>query len=171
MEIPKNAGGKTVPPYTPESVWNLRNRERRFLLAAVFSACLALALCTALCFGVRTRNADFRRTLTVCLSALGSWAAAELILQGALPARREAAHEEGVMREAESAAAGRISRLDKDFQIPKSIAFTPVTLEGPDGGISLKLNARFRKRFPQPGRTVRARVRRGYITAWEEEAE
>ena len=171
MKNEKALKRKAAPPYTPESVRALESLERRFLTAAVLTASLGLAVCAALCFGVRTRNADFRRTLVICLSALSAWTAVELTVQGTLPARREAAHENGVMREEETAAAGKVVRLEKDFRIPKSIAFTAVTLEGPEGEIPLKLNARFRKGFPPPGRTVRVRVRRGYIMAWEEEAE
>ena len=155
--------------YSPESVKAHRGRARRAGRAALLTALGALAVCIALCFGITTRNAGLRQGLVIALSALAGWAAVLLTENGMITARREAAHEEGVLREEETVCAGPVKAVGKPFQIPKSIAFVPVTVETEDGETELKLNARFRKTFPGAGRKVRLRVRRGYITAWEAE--
>ena len=155
--------------YTPETLAALRSRERRCLRGALLLAGLTLAVCIALCFGIRTRNAPLRQGLVIACSALGSWMTVLLVDRGLLPARREAAHEEGVARAAAETHTGRVARLEPWFTIPKSVTFVPVVLEEAEGEVSLKLNARFLAGFPEAGRRVRLQVRRGYITGWEVE--
>ena len=157
--------------YTPESISFLRNRGRRFLLFAVLLVVFTLSVCIVLCCGITTGNAGLRRILVICLSALGSWSAVALIGEGMLPLLREAAHEEGVLREAEEICSGRIVSLAADHPIPKSISFIPVSFEAKEGCRELKLNARFRKDFPAPGQILRVHIRRGYIVAWEADSQ
>ena len=154
--------------YTPESVRRLRDRARRAVAAAAGAGAAALCGCIALCAGVRTANAGTRLTLTIALSALGLFTAVTLLEDVRKPALREAAHEEGVLREAAVTAEGRIAAVGDPHPIPKSITFLPVTLETADGAVSLKLNARLAGDFPAEGRRVRAETRRGYLTAWED---
>ena len=94
-------------------------------------------------------------------------AAVLLLGESALPAGREADHEEGVLKEEAEVRTGRIGQIAPAFRIPKSIAFHTVTLETEEGPVSLKLNARHRNIFPEPGTRIRAETRRDYVTAWE----
>ena len=153
--------------YSPEGVQRLRERSRTARALALLTAGLTLAACIALCFVLRTENAGRRQVLVIALSTLGSFTALCLAAEGALPARREADHEAGVLQEAPEERTGTVDRIAPAFRIPKSIAFHAVTLDTAEGQISLKLNARYRKGFPEAGQRIRAEVRRDYVTAWE----
>ena len=153
--------------YTPEEVRRLRKNARRARGLAALLGAAALAGCVALCFGLRTENLLRRQTAAIILSTLGSFAAVLLLGEGALPARREADHEEGVLKEEAEVRTGRIGQIAPVFRIPKSIAFHTVTLETEEGPVSLKLNARHRKIFPEAGTRIRTETRRDYVTAWE----
>ena len=158
---------QSCPHYTAESISSLRNKGRRFLLSAILLSVITLSICITLCLDITTGNAGSRRNLIICLSTLGSLSAVALIEEGRLPALREAAHEEGVLRESEEVCSGRILHLGTEHPIPKSISFIPVSLETEEGPRELKLNALFRKSFPAPGQMLRIHIRRGYIVAWE----
>ena len=153
--------------YTPEEVRRLRKNARRARGLAALLGAAALAGCVALCFGLRTENMLRRQTAAIFLSTLGSFAAVLLLGEGALPAGREADHEEGVLKEEAEVRTGRIGQIAPAFRIPKSIAFHTVTLETEEGPVSLKLNARHRKIFPEAGTRIRTETRRDYVTAWE----
>lgn len=153
--------------YTIEEIRRLRKNARRARGLAALLGAAALAGCVALCFGLRTENMLRRQTAAIILSTLGSFAAVLLLGEGALPARREADHEEGVLKEDAAERTGRIGQIAPAFRIPKSIAFHTVALETEEGPVSLKLNARHRKIFPEPGTRIRVETRRDYVTAWE----
>ena len=153
--------------YTPEGVRRLRARAEKARRGAVILAAACLAGCAALCFGVRTRNAAARQTLAIALSTAGSWGAVCLWAGIRTPALREAAHEEGVLKETAETRVGEILRVGEPVAIPKSIAFRTVALREGGEEVSLKLNDRAARDFPAAGRRIRAEVRRGYITAWE----
>ena len=156
--------------YMPEDRQALRAKGRRFRLAAIIVGILTLIVCVRLCFGITTRDAALRLALVIACSTLGSFVAVCLLEWGMLPARREASHAEGILQEAEEPVSGRIQALAPAFSIPKSITFHTVSLETEHGPRQLKLNARFRRDFPAPGKYVRLAVRRGYIAAWEVDA-
>ena len=160
--------------YSEEGTAALRSRARRAGRAALATAAVCLAGSVAMCFGVRTRNADLRQLLAIFVSALGGWATIGLWEGVRLPAAREAEHEAGVMRAPEEKRRGEILSFGARVAIPKSIAFLPVTFRTEDKTegetLNLKLNTRFEKDFPAPGTHVRLETRRGYITGWEEEA-
>ena len=153
--------------YTQEGVQQLHSRAEKALRAAVILGAVCLAGCIALCFGIRTRNAETRQLLVIALSTAGSWGAVCLWAGIRIPALREASHEEGVLKEAAEAHTGEILQVGEAYAIPKSIAFRTVTLREGEEEVPLKLNDRAARGFPAPGRLIRTETRRGYITAWE----
>ena len=155
--------------YSPENIHLLRNRARKATIAAAVVLALVLIGCMALCFGIRTRNADTRRLIAIVLSALGGWIIIGLMEGVRVPCLREASHEEGVLSHVPESHQGVILSLEKAVAIPQSIVFLPVSLLEGDQKISLKLNTRHQKVFPSPGQFVTVETRRGYITAWEGE--
>ena len=157
--------------YTPLEAEALRGKAKKAGWAALCLTAAALAGCVLLCMGIRTRNAPLRQAAVIALSTLAGWAAIALVEGIRIPALREAAHEEGVLREAAEGHEGVILTLGDRMVIPKSIAFVPVTLGEVGGETALKLNARFKKAFPAAGTRVRVETRRGYITGWEAEGE
>ena len=157
--------------YTPRDAEALRGKAGKAGRAAIILGALALVGCVALCLGIRTRNAPSRQAAAIALSALAGWAVLWMLEGVRTPALREAAHEEGVLREKAERHEGVIRPLGDRMVIPRSIAFVPVTLEEAEGEAALKLNARFRKVFPAAGTRVRVETRRGYITGWETEEE
>ncbi len=153
--------------YTAEEILRLRKKSGKARMLAVLTGAAALTCCIALCFGLRTENMDRRRLTVIALSSLGSFAALCLFAEAAVPAKREADHTEGVLREEAKEITGTVRQTAPAFRIPKSIAFHRVTLDTEEGPVTVKLNARFRKGFPETGTPIRAETRRDYITAWE----
>ena len=153
--------------YTPEGVQHLEKRAGKARRAALLAAAAGVLLSAAMCFGVRTENAGIRQALATAMTAAGLWAAVFLTEERALPLKREAEHEAGVLREAPEYLRGTVSAPGAPLRIPKSITFRPVTLRSEGREISLKLNAELAGAFPPEGTALRAAVRRGYITGWE----
>lgn len=153
--------------YTPERIETLRKKAGKAAWTAAVLAGTALLACIALCIGIRTANADLRRILVILISACGSAAAVFLLERIRLPALREAAHEEGVLKETPEVYQGIIMDRGTAFSIPKSITFLPVKIQEEGKEIALKLNAEWADRFPLVGSALQAEARRGYIVAWE----
>ncbi len=181
--------------YTPEKIEARKKRtvKARYLTAVV--GLLGLGACIALCFGVRTANAQERLILVTSLAAVAGWTVILLTERCILPNTREIQHEEGILREKPEFCEGEISSVGAPFHIPKSIAFCSVTMLGrmetgtgqdtphpeennpfiraaeeqreKDGGsnITLRVNARYRREIPGRGIRVRVETRRQYITA------
>ncbi len=153
--------------YSENHVKTLRKRVRAGRTAGIAALGISLAVCILLCASVRTANTYRRLTEVILISALGAWTAVLLYDLLILPSRREAEHEAGVLGWEAGSAEGVLSAPGKVFQIPKSIAFAPVTLETPEGPLPLKINARFLSSLPPAGTRVRVETGRTYITGWE----
>lgn len=165
--------------YSMETIRLEKQHARNGLILAAVLGLVSLAACVALCFGIRTANAETRRTAVITVSTLGGWAVILLTKGRILPELREYRHEEGILlgirddstgrflQETPENHAGEILAVGEIFRIPKSISFFPVTLREGEEEIRLRLNARNRADFPPAGAHVLVTSVRQYITEYE----
>ena len=165
--------------YSMETIRLEKQHARNGLLLAAVLGLVSLAVCVALCFGVRTANAQTRRIAVISVSTLGGWAVILLTKGRILPELRESRHEDGILlgvrdsstgrflRETPENHAGEILAVGEVFRIPKSISFFPVTLREGEEEVLLRLNARNRADFPPVGSHLLATSVRQYITEYE----
>lgn len=153
--------------YTPQGAERKKSGSRAAGFAAVGLCAAALALCVFLCFGVRTANSTPRRIAVILISSLAGFGAIALAELIHLPEKREASHEEGVLRESAEIHSGEIQSAGAEVRIPKSISFFPVMLREGEKTLSLRMNSRYRSFLPPEGSSVSVETARGYIIGIE----
>ena len=156
--------------YSEEETRRRSARVKTAKIIALAVGAVALAACVALCFGVRTKNAAERQWITVGVSCLGGWVAILLLDLLIIPQGRQAAHEEGILRDGAAQREtfeGTVVSVGALRRIPRSAAFYPVTVANPAGEeMQLKLNPEKAKGFPAAGSAIRGVTSRKYITAY-----
>lgn len=154
-----------IPLYSVEETEYRRRAARRARTAAILISVCGAAVCTLLCFFVRTANAVPLQWTVIAVSAFCGWTAILLRRFVILPALRESSHAEGLLNGPSAEEhAGILLRSDPPFRIPKSIILRNIVLLEGGKEITLKINENRFALLPQAGSRVRLQTVRGYIT-------
>ena len=153
--------------YSRQAADRMGKRARTSLWTALAVLGVALAACVALCFRVRTGNAEQMLYTVIGLFTLAGWAAILLLQLVWKPSRAEYHHMNNVLSGREEEMEGRLAVSPMAFQIPKSVLIRRVTLTDGEETKTLNLNARWVKLMPANGTAVRVKTAKKFITAIE----
>ncbi|MBQ7455705.1 MAG: hypothetical protein IJS53_04615 [Clostridia bacterium] len=153
--------------YTREEADALSLRARRCRAIALALICAALAICTALCFFVRTGNEGRMFILVVSVFTLLGWIALLLLTLVWRPLRAESRHITGVLAGEQTEYRGVLEAPGAPVKIPGSIAVRKVMLRQGEESVMLNVRARLADRLPPAGTPVRVCAVMRYIVACE----
>lgn len=153
--------------YTTEELERQKRRAAWSGAAAWSVLALGWAACAALCFFVRTGNAQRMLFWMIGLATASGWFFILLRQMVYAPAHAEVNHMAGILKEETEAYEGVLRLSPSVFQIPRSIAVRKVTLTSGEEMVTLNIDANLTKRLPPDGTAVRVLTVRKYITAFE----
>ena len=157
--------------YLPNEADHLSRRAAACRNAAWAVGMIGLAVCTALCFGIRPTNTVRRLTAVISISTLAGWAVILLVSIGFRPQYGAARHIRRLETEEMAEYSGILQKNSMLFQIPGSIVVQKIQLLQGDESRTLNVDARKRSLLPENGTHVHVQCRHSFITAFEVEHE
>lgn len=153
--------------YTPEEAQRWRRRTRISLALSIALFMVILAVCIFLCTRVDTAGARRLLMTNIVLFTLAGWTVILTLYCVHSPAKAQAVHMEGILREQEEVHEGVFTLQPGAFRIPRSIAVRSASITSEEDSLPLHISAALARQLPPSGTRLRVWTVRKFIVAYE----